>query len=151
MQGNEMVDFQFLAENSVDVICRGGLDRVLHYVSPSSLLILGWEPREMIGRKIDDFVLAEDFPLVTSAIARSLSSGIHNDSVTLRMKKKDGSTVWMEVNSRIIRDLETEEVREFIVAMRDVSDRKLREEKLSALALTDGLTGFPIAGPLTKH
>ena len=35
-------NFQFLAENSTDVICRAGEDSVLHYVSPSSFRILGW-------------------------------------------------------------------------------------------------------------
>ncbi len=42
-------DFQFLAENSADIISRFGLDRRLHYVSPSSLHILGWTPEEMIA------------------------------------------------------------------------------------------------------
>ena len=44
-------NFQFLSENSTDVICRAGEDMVLHYVSPSSFRILGWKPDEMMGKK----------------------------------------------------------------------------------------------------
>jgi diguanylate cyclase (GGDEF)-like protein len=49
--------------------------------------------------------------------------------------------VWTEVNARVIRDEVTGEALEFVLVMRDVTERKLLEEKLSKLAMTDGLTG----------
>jgi PAS domain-containing protein len=62
-------DFKFLAEHSVDIACRSGLDRVLTYVSPSSLSVLGWKPEELTNRLVDDFILPEDLPLLAAAIA----------------------------------------------------------------------------------
>ena len=50
--------------------------------------------------------------------------------------------VWAEGKGRIVRDVSTGEVLEFVVVWRDVSERKLLEDKLSALAMTDGLTGL---------
>ena len=51
MSGDDEASFLFLAENSIDIICRAGLDMVLHYVSPSSFHVLGWKPEEMTGKR----------------------------------------------------------------------------------------------------
>ena|ERR1700733_7962539 len=91
-------NFQFLAENSVDIICRSNMDRVLNYVSPSSFQILGWRPEEMTGRPVEDFILDEDCPVLAAAIAS------HKRGVMLRMLKKDGSTVWMENRATLVCD-----------------------------------------------
>jgi len=61
-------DFKFLAENSADVIVRVGTDRVLRYVSPSCLRVYGWVAEEVVGRKMDDFVLAEDAPQMMESL-----------------------------------------------------------------------------------
>jgi diguanylate cyclase (GGDEF)-like protein len=57
------------------------------------------------------------------------------------MRRRDNTLVWTEVNARVIRDDVTGEALEFVLVMRDVTERKLLEEKLSMLAMTDGLTG----------
>ena len=129
-------DFKFLAEHSVDIVCRSGLDRVLTYVSPSSLYVLGWKPEELTNRLVDDFILTEDLPLLAAAIASQ------HDTVTMRMRRPDGSTPWMENRARLLRDPVTGEPTGWVVTMRDISDRKALEEKLSSQALTDGLTGI---------
>jgi len=46
----------------------------------------------MIGKGPDDFVLAEDMPVLTAAIVRILSPDVQNETATVRMRKKDGST-----------------------------------------------------------
>ena len=113
------------------------MDRVLDYVSPSSFHILGWRPEEMTGRPVEDFILDEDRPVLAATIA---SQG---RSVMLRMLKKDGSTVWMENRATLVCDSTTGEPKEWVVTMRDITERKVLEQELSALALTDGLTGLP--------
>jgi diguanylate cyclase (GGDEF)-like protein/PAS domain S-box-containing protein len=143
MSGQNEINFEFLAENCVDIICRAGLDRIFQYVSPASFHVLGWKPEEMTGRPVDDFILAADIPGLIATIARNSSSGDHVGSATIRMLKKDGSTTWMENRSRLVRDSVTGKVVEFVVVMRDISERKRLEEQLSALALTDSLTGLP--------
>ena len=60
----DQIDFQFLADNSIDIICRSQMDLILNYVSPSSFAVLGWKPEEMIGRTVLDFILPEDRPLL---------------------------------------------------------------------------------------
>jgi diguanylate cyclase (GGDEF)-like protein/PAS domain S-box-containing protein len=138
----EETDFQFLAENSRDLILRIGMDLKYYYVSPASLSLLGWHPEEMIGKHVSSFVYREDLPLVTAVVERALTQGINSDSITVRGMRKDGSLVWVETSTRVIRDEITGEAREFVIGLRDVSERKALEEKLAALAMTDGLTGL---------
>jgi diguanylate cyclase (GGDEF)-like protein/PAS domain S-box-containing protein len=142
MPDKDETDFQFLAENSADIICRAGMYRIIRYISPSSFHLLGWKPEERIGRMVDDLILPEDYPVFAAAYARLLVPGTQTVSSTLRMRKKDGSIVWTEANTRLIRDPATGEPKEAVVVMRDISERKILEEKLSALALIDGLTGI---------
>ena len=142
MSGQNEIDFQFLAENSADILCRAGIDRILHYVSPSSLHVLGWKPEEMTGKLIDHFILPEDLPSLAAAIASDSPPGTQIVSATVRMLRKDGSTTWMENRARRVCDSITGELADFVVIMRDISERKRLEEQLSALALTDSLTAL---------
>lgn len=134
--------FQLLAENSVDVICRVGLDSTMHYVSPACMRILGWTQEEMTGLGPQNFVLGEDLPLIEAASRRLLDPGVENSPATVRMRRKDGSLVWMEMNARAIPDPVTGEASEVVVVMRDISAYKAMEEKLVDQALSDGLTGL---------
>jgi diguanylate cyclase (GGDEF)-like protein/PAS domain S-box-containing protein len=135
-------DFQFLAEHSADVICRSGIDRVLRYVSPSCFQLLGWKPGEMVGKGPEAFVVPEDFPALDAAAAQIVSSENHTTTATVRMIRKDGAPVWVEMSGRLILDDATRQPAEYVLVMRDISARKTFEDKLSSMALTDGLTGI---------
>jgi diguanylate cyclase (GGDEF)-like protein/PAS domain S-box-containing protein len=134
--------FQLLTEHSIDMICRIGLDNTMHYVSPACLRILGWTQEEMTGVGPETFVLEEDLPLIEAASQRILNREVENSPATVRMRRKDGSLVWMEMNARAIRDSATGEPSKVVVVMRDVSEHKALEEKLASMALSDSLTGL---------
>jgi diguanylate cyclase (GGDEF)-like protein/PAS domain S-box-containing protein len=138
MAGEDEASLQFLAENSTDIICRAGVDMVLHYVSPSSFHVLGWRPEEMMGKRPDAFFLPED----ASVLASSFSSGNDNSPVTVRMRMKDGTMAWVEIKRRMVCDSITGVPREAIIVMRDITVRKELEERLSILELTDSRTGL---------
>jgi len=142
MTSENEINFQFLAENSVDMICHTGTDLVLTYVSPAAFALLGWKPEEMIGRQFTDFIFSEDISLMAAGVRRTSAPDVLNDSITMRMLKKDGSLSWIEGNARILRDTVTGEVQGYVALLRDINERKLLEDKLSALAMTDGLTGI---------
>jgi diguanylate cyclase (GGDEF)-like protein/PAS domain S-box-containing protein len=136
MSAEDAVSFQFLAENSTDVICRAGADTVLHYVSPSSFRILGWKPEEMIGKRPDDFIFDED----RSFLPDSLIAGL--DGSAVRMLKKDGTTAWIEIRHHAACDSPTGEPGEKVVVMRDITERKHLQDQLSVLEFTDSRTGL---------
>ncbi len=68
-------DFQFLTENSADVICRISAAFVLYYVSPSSLPVLGWRPEELVGKGPSAYVIPEDMPLLLEIVKRNRAPG----------------------------------------------------------------------------
>ena len=142
MAANDEIDFQFLAENSVDIICRARLDFSLIYVSPSCLRILGWTQEEMINAPPFSIMLPDDASMIDESIARGTASGSHSGTAIHRMRRKDGSLVWMEATARHVLDPVTGAVKEFVTVLRDITERKQQEEQLAELALTDGLTGL---------
>jgi diguanylate cyclase (GGDEF)-like protein/PAS domain S-box-containing protein len=132
------VSFQFLAENSSDIICRAGLDMVLRYVSPSSSRILGWKPEEMTGKRPDDFILSAD----ACFLPDSLVWGRDRSPLAVRMRKKDGTIAWVEIKHRMICDPATGEPTESVIVIRDITESRMLQEQLSALELTDSITGL---------
>jgi diguanylate cyclase (GGDEF)-like protein/PAS domain S-box-containing protein len=135
-------DFRLLAENSADILCRMSRDMVLHYVSPSSFAVLGWRPEELVGKGPDSCVIPEDMPELLEIARRNLGPDGEDTPMTVRARKKDGSVIWIEINTRHVYDPVTGQAEEAVVVVRDVTGRKLLEEKLAALAMTDGLTGI---------
>jgi diguanylate cyclase (GGDEF)-like protein/PAS domain S-box-containing protein len=134
--------FQYLAEHSVDVIMRVSLERVVLYMSPSCIHLLGWKPEELVGKGLDFYILAEDMPHVEAKIAQILASKNQSSIGTARVRRKDKSIRWVEASIRLVRDSVTGEPEEFVNILRDITERKKEEVKLTALALTDGLTGL---------
>jgi diguanylate cyclase (GGDEF)-like protein/PAS domain S-box-containing protein len=138
MSGADDVGFQFLADNSSDIICRAALDMVLRYVSPSSSRILGWKPEEMTGKRPDDFILSAD----ASSVHDSLISGLNRSPLAVRMRKKDGTIAWVEINHRMVCDPATGEPAETVIVIRDTTESRMLQEQLSALELKDSITGL---------
>jgi PAS domain S-box-containing protein len=136
----ENIDFRLLVESSVDIICLVGLDLVMHYASPSCLHILGWTPEEMCGKGPDAFVFVDDLPLVAAANDRLVRYGVDLSPTTIRMLRKNGTYAWIEVvNACIPHDHEEGKVTGIVLGMRDITERKLREEKLEVLAIKNDL------------
>jgi diguanylate cyclase (GGDEF)-like protein/PAS domain S-box-containing protein len=138
MSADDRASFQFLADNSTDVICCSGADAVLRYVSPACFRVLGWKPEEMTGKRPDDFILSDD----ASLIPDRLIAGPEDSPLTVRMRRKDDTVAWIEIKHRVVGDSATGESRETIIVMRDITERKTFEEQLSLLELTDSRTGL---------
>jgi len=82
-------------------------------------------------------IFPEDLPMLVATATRNFASGVEPDRVAVRMRKKDGTLVWIECIARIARDPSTGEVSEAVVTMRDISERKALEERLSSLSVAD--------------
>ncbi len=124
--------FRLLAENSTDMISRHAPDGTYLYVSPACRRILGYEPEEVVGRTAFELIVPEDL-----AAAHRYQSEHAADSdvatITYRLRRKDGTVVWVESMSHNIRDPRTGAVVEIQVATRDISERKRAEEEQARL------------------
>jgi PAS domain S-box-containing protein len=115
--------FRLLAENSTDVISRSSPDVIIRYISPASRSLYGYEPEEMIGHSGWDFVHPDDVAALRDPVMPRTGTPdeISNE---YRAKRRDGTSVWVESKSRLLRDPVSGEVLEVHTAIRDISERK---------------------------
>src|ERR1700691_6298154 len=132
-------NFQLLAQYSADIICRAGVDMRFLYVSPSCIQVLGYTPAEMMGMDAFQLVFPEDLPGLAAIANRNLMAGMEASRATARMRRKDGTIIWMEISASVVRDSSTEKALEAVIVMRDVTERNSMEDQLVRLALTDGV------------
>jgi diguanylate cyclase (GGDEF)-like protein/PAS domain S-box-containing protein len=137
-----------VAENSRDLIIIADFDGNRSYVSAAAVGWEGWQREELLSRGSLDLVHDDDRALV-NATFRELRSGLDGALIEYRVKRKDGQYVWAEASLRTIRDSVTHIPTGVLNSVRDITERKLAEQKLQdayhaveALAITDGLTGL---------
>jgi diguanylate cyclase (GGDEF)-like protein/PAS domain S-box-containing protein len=125
-----------LFETSLDLILVTNRFGLIERVSPSVFSILGYAPDEMVGSYGSDFVYPDDLD-DTRAEMRLARSGRHMRNFETRYLHKNGKVitlVWSGVWSE-------PEQKHFFTG-RDVSEKKIFEQKLSHLAHFDPLTGL---------
>ena len=89
-------------------IVRAQVDGTLTEVNPAFCTILGYSAEELIGRKIYEFIYAEDRALDQAHAARVIESRLDSYSSELRYVRKDGSLLWVKVTANAIRNAEGE-------------------------------------------
>jgi PAS domain S-box-containing protein len=121
--------YRLLAEHAGDMVALIGADSRYLYMSPSSETVLGYLPHEMVGRRPIEFTPEEDHDAVTEGASRLLDApqgAIFKDLA--RMRRKDGSLIWVDVSSSLAAD---EEGRLAVVASaRDVTQKMAAREAL---------------------
>jgi len=133
-------DLRSLVEHSRDVLCRLGPDLRIRYCSPSCAGVLGRTTEQLMGQLPSTFVVEEDRPIIAEAAAR-VERGEEAEPTTVRVLKPDGGLIWVETSTRTVRD-DTGRPREFILVMRDVTERHALRLRLEQEAVTDPLTGL---------
>lgn len=126
-----------LFETSLDLIFITDRQGNFLRVSPSSTAILGYSPTEMIGHNAIEFIYPDDLER-TRGEMRLARAGQHTRNFETRYVHKDGRVVtlaWSGVWS-------DPEQKHFFFG-RDMTERKVAEEKLRHLAHYDQLTGLP--------
>ena len=112
--------FRLIAENSRDLIAVYDEEGRYVYASPSHKAVLGYEIEELIRLDRSDLIPAED-------LARLPPLGEQNTAVEFRLRKADGTHLWIEGMTYWIKTGE----RRLIVAIgHDVTDRKLAADEL---------------------
>lgn len=135
-------DFRLLAEESSDIVMRIGTDERILYVSPSSSRILGWTPDQLIGTPALAGVDADDLPRVKQTVAALKRGEIEEARLIYRTRHRGKDDIWIETAMRATRKPDTGEIDGVVAISRDMTEHKDLEEKLAALATSDGLTGL---------
>jgi len=118
--------YRMLAENSMDVIVHGDFNGTRRYVSPASLKLFGYTPEELLTHRITSIVHPDDLDEVKGTLERLRQEDVERLCV-YRLRKKNGNYVWVEGAFRRLLTGDARTPSEFLVTLRDISQRKQAE------------------------
>ena len=124
--------YRELAEQSNDIIATMALDSTSLLVTPAVRRILGYEPEELIGRKMLELTHPDDVPLSLKVFQDLLETEPGHSTITtyeFRGRHKNGSWIWLEGRPRLKHDADGNPLH-FQDVVRDVTERKLGEAAL---------------------
>ncbi|MDP2863906.1 MAG: PAS domain S-box protein [Desulfobacterales bacterium] len=128
--------YRLIAENTADLISVLDMNLRFTYVSPASMRLHGFTAEEAMQQTLDQVLTPESMQLSLSVFEKEMqleASGTADPDRTrileLKEYKKDGSTIWVEVNLSSLRDKDRKPVG-ILVVTRDISERKRTEETL---------------------
>jgi diguanylate cyclase (GGDEF)-like protein/PAS domain S-box-containing protein len=116
--------YRFLAENSADMIVLTSHNGQRYYASPACRTLLGYEPEEMLEIHAKDAIHPDDAAKVLEALA----AGAMDTPLPFRMRRKDGSYVWVEAVGRAVTI--AGQAHQRLNLVRDISKRVAAEQRL---------------------
>lgn len=135
-------DFRLLAEQCSDVVMRIGLDERILYASPSCARILGRDPAKLLGTPALAGINPEDRPRVEHAIEALKRGEAEEARIIYRVRHREKTEIWVESALRVTRSSMSNAIDGVVAISRDMTEHKDLQDKLAALATSDGLTGI---------
>jgi diguanylate cyclase (GGDEF)-like protein/PAS domain S-box-containing protein len=123
MQGSstDLEGFELLAETLGEMVSRHAPDATYTYASTACRELFGFEPEELVGHSVYEFIHPADIDDVRGAHSTLLNGGDRVD-IFYRHRHKNGSYIDCEASARAVRD-ETGTLVELIVVKRGIGDR----------------------------
>lgn len=119
--------YRTLVENAHDLILEISYDGRFMYVSSNHKEIMGYEPEELLGRNVFEFVHPDDRAAILSEFIQSLNTE-STARVVHRYRHKNGEWRWFESTGKPFRT-STGEIRT-IIDTREITERKKTEEQI---------------------
>ncbi|HEY82646.1 MAG TPA: PAS domain S-box protein [Dehalococcoidia bacterium] len=130
--------YRLVTENAADVIWTVDLNMRPTYISPSIVRLLGYSVEEAMAKPMEEVFAPASYELAMKALAEELANekkqGVdpqRSRVLDVELKRKDSSTVPVELKCTFLRDAEGQPI-EVLVIARDVAERKRMEEALRA-------------------
>jgi diguanylate cyclase (GGDEF)-like protein/PAS domain S-box-containing protein len=133
--------FRVLTESSQDLISIVDAGGAIRYQSPAVRHLLGYEPAETVGKNVSDLVHPEDLEHSKAALRRIIEGRQSIEPVEFRLRHRDGS--WRTFESLGTNRLDNPHIQGVVFNSRDVTDRKVIQQRIQHLAYHDNLTGLP--------
>ncbi len=120
--------YLLLAEHATEIVSRHGRDSRFLYASPACRTLLGYDASELVGRQGLDLVHPDDVDRVREYF-RGILEGTSYPTAQFRIRREDGTYTWFETNCKGVADPISGETTEVISVTRDISERKMAEER----------------------
>lgn len=133
--------YRLIAENMKDLVCIIDRNACFRYASPSHITVLGYSSEVYQGKCALDWLHIDDVEHVRKDLAHIMET---KESCMMEYRFQDihGNWVWFEAKVTPIFD-EQGQFKHFLVVSREITERKMYEEKLNHMAFHDALTGLP--------
>lgn len=136
--------FKALIEKSNDVVVLIDITSLVRYISPSVQNLLGYLPSEVTGKAGFSFIHPDDRKMAEHDLLRVLKNPQDAIIAQYRMRKKDGSWMWVETTGRNL--LMNPAVGAVVVNFRDITERKELEAAKDDFLMT---AAHQLRAPLT--
>jgi len=133
------VRFRSLVHNSSDVVVILDRQDQIQYHTPSTEQLLGYEDRDLVGRLLASILHPDD----RVAVATFLKSAAALDSASMEWRLLHANGHWLQVEALSNGILEDGARGGLVLTMRDVTERKAFEERLTHQEGHDALTDLP--------
>ena len=132
--------FRTLVQSSSDVTTLLEPDGTIRWQSPAVERVCGYEPGQLHGRPLEEFLHPDDVGELVRAVQEARSGD--GESVVVECRIRDAAGAWRQTESIVTDCLDDPAVGAVVVNTRDVSDRRDLEHRLRWLAFRDELTGL---------
>lgn len=119
---------ELITEHASDLIIALDAAGVIRYLSPACRSLLGYEATELLGKPFLDIVHPEDRAKRTAKGQFHARSDHRHD--IFRCYRHDKALLWVEADFQPICGFDNNEVLEILGILRDITERRLTEERL---------------------
>ncbi|MBO9723228.1 MAG: diguanylate cyclase [Novosphingobium sp.] len=123
-----------------DIVVRVNAEGVVRYASPSAMRVSGYDPAELLGQSMFRLIPPEDHEIIVEARRKALADPENHAIIEYRVRRKDGTLVWVESHMRGIVD-DQGRTTGTVSIIREITQRRQLVEDLTVQAMTDHLTG----------
>ncbi len=143
--------YQRLVEKSSDMIVVLDGSGTFEYVSPAVETEFGYEPSDLVGEDITDYVHPDDIERALERLGSLVGTPGGHETVEVRFDA-DGEWRWVEAYGRNL--MEDPDVGGIVVHGRDITERRRREERLELFeqvveTVNDGIHAVDVSGRYT--
>lgn len=120
--------FKAIIDNTSEIITILDSEGIIKFKSLSAAQELGYQPEELVGRNVFDFIHPEDVPGLIAKFHQELNNIGKKVRLELRFRHKDGS--WQTLDATSINLMNNPSVNGLVISSRNITYRKENERAL---------------------